>query len=60
MVFYVVERCSPLVVGCVDSTSQSLVYLITPIDIVVDNCAICKNHIMDLCTFHIFIEDCCF
>jgi len=21
------------------------------IDIVVDNCAICRNHIMDLCTF---------
>jgi hypothetical protein len=24
-------------------------------DIVIDNCAICRNHIMDLCTF-IYIE----
>ncbi len=60
MVFAVVERCSPLVVGCVDSASRSSLYLMTPIDIVVDNCAICKNHIMDLCALHIFIEGCCF
>ena len=24
-------------------------------DIVVDNCAICRNHIMDLCNLHLFL-----
>ena len=28
-------------------------------DIVVDNCAICRNHIMDLCrSFHLLLCDC--
>lgn len=39
-----VERRRPLGVGYVSPSTSNLTT-----DIVVDNCAICRNHIMDLC-----------
>jgi len=35
------------------------VFLFFFADIVVDNCAICRNHIMDLCKLVLSIENCC-
>lgn len=29
-------------------------FCLVDVDIVVDNCAICRNHIMDLCEFDLF------
>lgn len=56
--FIAVERCGIVGMGWVDTLkcefhmfSISNLYLISSLspDIVVDNCAICRNHIMDLC-----------
>ena len=50
--FLVVERSSVVGMGCVMLELATLLMLTVsraPADIVVDNCAICRNHIMDLC-----------
>ena len=46
-ILIIVERCCTLGMGYVDAMAQRT-QLIS--DIVVDNCAICRNHIMDLCS----------
>jgi len=48
-----VECCCSLGLGCAFLTLKKIwcgTHRIS-VDIVVDNCAICRNHIMDLCTF---------
>jgi hypothetical protein len=44
----VLEVC---VAGCVLMMNQWNAVALWAWDIVVDNCAICRNHIMDLCTY---------
>lgn len=59
----VVECCFSLGLGCVlvralKQARKSMTESIET-DIVVDNCAICRNHIMDLCAcFRRFLFDC--
>jgi len=53
-----VECCCSLGLGCaflILKNSWSSTHRIS-VDIVVDNCAICRNHIMDLCTFPNLID----
>ena len=44
-----VERCCIVGLGYVLFTVKSILDSYGVLDIVVDNCAICRNHIMDLC-----------
>ena len=58
--FLVVERSSTVGMGCVKlelATSLVLTVSRAPADIDVDNCAICRNHIMDLCELPRFHTD---
>lgn len=48
------ERSGSLGLGFAEFVLQSQNSIDARVDIVVDNCAICRNHIMDLCTHRAF------
>ena len=45
------ERCIIVGLGYVNILRAVAKFLMSALDIVVDNCAICRNHIMDLCAY---------